>query len=45
VRITVGTRQEMLAFQKAFSEVMSGSTAGLTMPERRVNVMERPFEA
>jgi histidinol-phosphate aminotransferase len=45
VRITVGTKQEMLAFQKAFSEVMSGSTAGLTMPERRVNVMERPFEA
>ena len=45
VRITVGTHDEMMAFQKAFSEVMSISTAGLTMPERRANIMERPFEA
>ncbi len=45
VRITVGTKQEMMAFQKAFGEVMSSSTAGLTMPERRANIMERPFEA
>lgn len=30
VRITVGTRDEMLAFRKAFTEVMSGSTAGMT---------------
>ena len=44
VRITVGTKQEMLAFQKAFSEVMSGSTAGLTMPEHKMSIMERPFE-
>ncbi|MDR3740551.1 MAG: pyridoxal phosphate-dependent aminotransferase [Terracidiphilus sp.] len=29
VRITVGTADEMAAFRKAFSEVMSGSTAGL----------------
>ena len=29
VRITVGTPDEMLAFRKAFTEVMSGSTAGL----------------
>ena len=44
VRITVGTKQEMLAFQKAFGEVMSGSTAGLSMPERKRSIMERPFE-
>jgi histidinol-phosphate aminotransferase len=35
VRITVGTHDEMLAFRKAFGEVMSGSTAGLK-PEPRV---------
>lgn len=37
VRITVGTRDEMLAFRKAFKEVMAGSTAGLIpapLPER-----------
>ena len=44
VRITVGTKQEMQAFQKAFTEVMSGSTAGLTMPERKMSMIERPFE-
>ncbi len=32
LRITVGTRDEMLAFQKAFTEVMAGSTAGLVPP-------------
>ena len=32
VRITVGTREEMLAFQKAFTEVMASSTAGLAPP-------------
>jgi len=32
VRITVGTRDEMLAFRKAFTEVMSASTAGLVPP-------------
>ncbi len=29
LRITVGTPDEMMAFRKAFSEVMSGATAGL----------------
>ena len=32
VRITVGTKDEMMAFRKAFTEVMSSSTAGLTPP-------------
>jgi histidinol-phosphate aminotransferase len=32
VRITVGSHDEMLAFRKAFLEVMAGSTAGLTPP-------------
>ena len=32
VRITVGTPNEMLAFQKAFNEVMAGTTAGLMPP-------------
>ena len=35
VRITVGTRDEMLAFQKAFTEVMASSTAGLVPPKLR----------
>ena len=33
LRITVGTRDEMTAFQKAFTDVMSGSTAGLVAPK------------
>ena len=33
VRITVGTPEEMQAFQKAFVEVMHQSTAGLELPE------------
>ena len=45
VRITVGTPAEMKAFQKAFGEVMAGSTAGLAMPERPVRRIERPFTA
>jgi histidinol-phosphate aminotransferase len=45
VRITVGTPAEMKAFQKAFSEVMAGSTAGMKMPERPVRRIERPFTA
>jgi histidinol-phosphate aminotransferase len=43
LRITVGTREEMLAFQKAFTEVMSSTTAGLVpreLPSRRGG---RPF--
>jgi len=33
VRITVGTRDEMLAFRGAFAQVMAGSTAGLALPQ------------
>jgi histidinol-phosphate aminotransferase len=43
VRITVGTREEMLAFRKAFKEVMSGSTAGLVPPALPGKLAERPF--
>jgi len=32
LRITVGTSSEMMAFRKAFTEVMSNSTAGMEMP-------------
>ena len=32
LRITVGTPDEMMAFRKDFSAVMSGSTAGLAAP-------------
>jgi histidinol-phosphate aminotransferase len=45
VRITVGTQAEMMAFRKAFTEVMSGSTAGLTMPERPARRVDRTFTA
>lgn len=43
LRITVGTREEMNAFQKAFTEVMSGSTAGLVPPRLPRRLAERPF--
>jgi len=43
VRITVGTREEMLAFRKAFLEVMAGSTAGLVPPALHPKLAERPF--
>jgi histidinol-phosphate aminotransferase len=43
VRITVGTRDEMLAFQKAFTEVMSSPTAGLVAPKLPRRLDERPF--
>ncbi len=43
VRITVGTREEMLAFQKAFTEVMAGSTAGLVSPRLPGRLAERPW--
>ena len=43
LRITVGTREEMLAFQKAFTEVMSGSTAGLVPPNLPGRLAEMPF--
>jgi histidinol-phosphate aminotransferase len=44
VRITVGTRDEMLAFRKAFQEVMNSSTAGLEPPPLARRGAERPFE-
>jgi histidinol-phosphate aminotransferase len=34
VRVTVGTREEMLAFRKAFTEAMTGLAAGLVWPVR-----------
>jgi histidinol-phosphate aminotransferase len=43
LRITVGTREEMQAFQKAFTEVMSGSTAGLVPPRLPGRLAEQPF--
>jgi histidinol-phosphate aminotransferase len=43
LRITVGTRQEMLAFQKAFTDVMSGSTAGLVPPRLPGRLADTPF--
>jgi histidinol-phosphate aminotransferase len=43
VRITVGTRDEMQAFRKAFSEVMSSSTAGLVPPPLPRKLAESPF--
>jgi histidinol-phosphate aminotransferase len=43
LRITVGTREEMQAFQKAFTEVMSSSTAGLVPPKLPGRLAETPF--
>jgi histidinol-phosphate aminotransferase len=43
VRITVGTREEMAIFQKAFTEVMSGSTAGLVPEPLHQRMRETPF--
>jgi histidinol-phosphate aminotransferase len=43
VRITVGTRDEMLAFQKSFKAVMSSSTAGLTPEPLHQRMRETPF--
>ena len=43
LRITVGTREEMQAFQKAFSEVMSTSTSGLAAPRLPGRLAETPF--
>lgn len=43
VRVTVGTHDEMLAFQKTFQEVMAGSTAGLVAPPLHPKLAERPF--
>ncbi len=43
VRITVGTRDEMLAFRKAFKEVMSTNTSGLVPPPLPGRLAEHPF--
>lgn len=43
VRITVGTRPEMLAFREAFHEVMNSNTAGLVPPPMPRKLAERPF--
>jgi histidinol-phosphate aminotransferase len=43
LRITVGTQDEMLAFRKSFTEVMSSSTAGLAPPKLPRRLAERPF--
>jgi len=43
VRITVGTRDEMLAFRKAFTEVMASNTAGLVAPPLPGRLAEFPF--
>jgi len=43
VRITVGTRPEMLAFRAAFQEVMASKTAGLEPPPLPRKLAERPF--
>jgi histidinol-phosphate aminotransferase len=43
VRITVGTRDEMIAFRKAFKEVMATNTAGLEPARRPGRLAEHPF--
>lgn len=43
VRITVGTKAEMEAFQKAFKEVMNSSTAGLAPEPLHQRMRETPF--
>ena len=43
LRITVGTPDEMTAFRKSFTEVMSSSTAGLTPAPLPKRLAQRPF--
>jgi histidinol-phosphate aminotransferase len=43
VRITVGTQAEMMAFRKAFGEVMNSNTAGMTPAPLPRKLAERPF--
>lgn len=43
LRITVGTPDEMMAFRKDFTEVMSGSTAGLVAPKLPKGLEGREF--
>jgi len=43
VRITVGTPDEMMAFRKDFTAVMSASTAGLVLPKMPRRLENAPF--
>ena len=43
LRITVGTPTEMMAFRKAFTEVMNKSTAGLEPPRLAQRLEDHPF--
>jgi histidinol-phosphate aminotransferase len=43
LRITVGTKDEMTAFRKSFTEVMSTSTAGLTPAPLPRRLADHPF--
>ena len=43
LRITVGTPDEMMAFRKDFSAVMSSNTAGLVPPKLPRRLAEHPF--
>ncbi|MGZ6316651.1 MAG: pyridoxal phosphate-dependent aminotransferase [Anaerolineales bacterium] len=43
LRITVGTPDEMMAFRKAFTEVMSSNTAGLQPPRLPSRLHRTPF--
>ena len=43
VRITVGTPDEMMAFRKDFTAVMSSNTAGLVMPKMPRRLEQTPF--
>ena len=43
LRITVGTPAEMMAFRKAFTEVMNKSTAGLEPPRLAQRLEDHPF--
>jgi histidinol-phosphate aminotransferase len=43
VRVTVGTSEEMMAFRKAFTEVMGSNTAGLVPPKLPRRLREQPF--
>jgi histidinol-phosphate aminotransferase len=43
LRVTVGTPDEMTSFRKAFTEVMSASTAGLVPPPLPRRLADHPF--
>jgi histidinol-phosphate aminotransferase len=43
LRITVGTPEEMAAYRKSFTEVMSSNTAGLTPAPLPHRLADHPF--